>query len=261
MTREHQDICETELHAYVDGRLSEARRAAVESAIAADPALADMVRAYQNQNEALRAQFGTIADEPVPDRLKPDRIAARLERRRWVVRVASSIVWLAVGVVGGWFAHDQFGAGVSFDATRAVAREAVSAHRVYAVEVRHPVEVFADEEDHLVKWLSKRLGYTISRPDLNPLGFQLVGGRLLPTASGGPAAQFMYEDSSGRRLTLYVSRNETRQTTAFRYKEMDGVGAFIWLEKEMGFAISGEMSRDLLLRASTIVYEALEAPA
>ncbi len=261
MNWEQREIDEAELHAYVDGRLSESRHAAVEAAIAADSTIADTVQAYRSQNEVLRAQFGTIVDEPVPERLKPLGIAARLARRRWIVPVAASIVWLALGLGGGWLAHDWFDAGVSFDAARAVAREAVSAHRVYAVEVRHPVEVFADEEDHLVKWLSKRLGYTIGRPDLTPLGFRLVGGRLLPTADGGPAAQFMYEDSSGRRLTLYVSRNETGETTAFRYQEMDGVGAFIWLEEEMGFAISGELSRDVLLRASTLVYEALDAPA
>lgn len=260
MNIKQQEIDEADLHAYVDGCLSESRRAVVEAAIAANSELADMVRAYRNQNEALRAQFGGIVDEPVPDRLDLKRLTARLERRRWILPVAASAFWLAVGLGGGWMAHDWFGGGVSVDATRAVAREAVSAHRVYAVEVRHPVEVFAEEEDHLVKWLSKRLGYTIRRPDLTPLGFRLVGGRLLPTRGGGPAAQFMYEDMSGRRLTLYVSRNESGETTAFRYQEMDGVGAFIWLEDEMGFAISGEMPRDALLKASILVYDTLEAP-
>lgn len=260
MNSKQHGIDEAELHAYVDGVLPESRRAAIEAAISVDSEIAGMVHVYRTQNEALHGQFGAIVDEPVPDRLNPRRLEARFRRRRWIINVAASAAWLALGLGGGWLAHGWFGAGVSADATRAVAREAVSAHRVYVVEVRHPVEVFADEEGHLVKWLSKRLGYAIRRPDLTPLGYRLVGGRLLPTEDGAPAAQFMYEDPSGRRLTLYVSRNETGETTAFRYQEMDGVGAFIWLEADMGFAISGEMPREMLLKASTLVYEALEAP-
>lgn len=261
MNSKEHEIDEAELHAYVDGWLPESRHAAVEAAIAADSAIADMVRTYRAQNEALQGQFGAITDEPMPDRLNPHRLAARLGRRRWTVIAAASVAWLALGLGGGWLAHGWFGAGVSVDATRAVAREAVSAYRVYAIEVRHPVEVFANEEAHLVKWLSKRLGYPVRTPDLTPLGYRLVGGRLLPTAAGAPAAQFMYEDSSGRRLTLYVSRNETGETTAFRYQEMDGVGVFIWLEEDLGFATSGEMPRESLLKASTLVYEAFESPA
>lgn len=261
MNNNQHEIDEAELHAYVDGFLPESRHEAVEAAIAADSGMADMVRAYRAQNEALHGQFGAIVDEPVPDRLNSRRLAARFGRRRWIIGAAASVAWLALGLGGGWLAHGWFGAGVPVDATWAVAREALSAHRVYAVEVRHPVEVFADEESHLVKWLSKRLGYSIRRPDLTPLGYRLVGGRLLPTEDGAPAAQFMYEDPSGRRLTLYVSRNETGETTAFRYQEIDGVGAFIWLEADMGFAISGEMPREMLLKASTLVYDALEAPA
>lgn len=260
MNNKSDNIGDAELHAYVDGNLAKSRRAAVEAAIVADPAMAETVRAYRTQAEELQARFGAIVDEPVPDRLNPRRIAARLDRRRWTAAIAASTAWLMLGLAGGWMAHGWSGDGGAVDPTRAVAREAVSAHRVYVVEVRHPVEVFADEEEHLVKWVSKRLGYTVRRPDLTGLGYRLVGGRLLPTVEGDPAAQFMYEDSAGRRLTLYLSPNDTGETTAFRYREMSGVGVFIWLDDEMGFAISGEMPRDSLLRVSRIVYEALEGP-
>ena len=38
-------------------------------------------------------------------------------------------------------------------------------------------------------------------PRLSGLGFALVGGRLL-SAPDGPAAQFMYEDTDRRRITV-----------------------------------------------------------
>ena len=105
----------------------------------------------------------------------------------------------------------------------AVFDDAIAAHRTFSVETRHPVEVGANEEAHLVQWLSKRLGHRLIVPDLGALGFRLIGGRLLP-ADSGPAAWFMYEDGKGTRLSCYylvgrrrrrdrvpVSRAERRQ--------------------------------------------------
>ncbi len=252
------EIDESELHAWVDGQLAEERRAAVEAAVAADDALAARARAYRTQNEEIRALFGDAALEPVPRHLRPHRIAARLHRRRWLVPVAASIVWLAVGATGGWFAREQLGEGADVEASRYVASQALSAHRVYAVEVLHPVEVFAEQEAHLVKWLSKRLGHPIRTPDLTSQGFRLVGGRLLPAKDGAPAAQFMYEDTAGRRVTVYVSLYRSGQVTAFRYQEARDVGAFIWLEPEMAYAVAGDLPREPLLAVSRIVYNTLE---
>src|SRR5262249_33122300 len=89
---------------------------------------------------------------------------------------------LAGGVVG-WMAHGASAAAPSrFDTFTA---QALDAHRVYVVEVRHPVEVTGGERPHLVQWLSKRLDYELRIPELEPSGLKLVGGRLLP----GPLAR------------------------------------------------------------------------
>lgn len=258
MNAKPYDIDESELHAWVDGQLADARRAAVEAAVAADDGLAERARAYRAQNDEIRALFGDAAHEPVPNHLRPRRIAARRNRRRWLVPLAASVVWLAIGLAGGWLAHDRLGEGAVVEASRHVASRALSAHRVYAVEVRHPVEVFADEEAHLVKWLSKRLGHQIRTPDLTPQGFRLVGGRLLPAEGGAPAAQFMYENAAGRRVTVYASLYRSGQETAFRYQTVQDIGAFIWLEPDMAYAVAGDIPREPLLAVSRIVYDTLE---
>ena len=54
-----------------------------------------------------------------------------------------------------------------------------------------------------------------------------MGGRLLPD-HGLPAAQFMYEDATGRRLTLYMRKETGLNNTSFRFHEQDGFGAFYW---------------------------------
>jgi anti-sigma factor RsiW len=131
------------------------------------------------------------------------------------------------------------------------------AHAVYSPEVRHPVEVGADQEEHLVRWLSKRLGASLKIPHLAPQGYALVGGRLLPDERG-PAAQFMYQDAKGQRLTLYVRvSNDVRAPTAFRFAQENGVGVFYWLDGRLGYALSGETDRNELLRVADAVYQQL----
>lgn len=83
-------------------------------------------------------------------------------------------------------------------------------------DAAHPVEVKATEQDHLVQWLSNRLGQSIKAPDLTGFGFRLMGGRVLPAAASGVAAQLMYDDDHGTRLTLYL-RNGKNGDTAYRF--------------------------------------------
>jgi anti-sigma factor RsiW len=123
--------------------------------------------------------------------------------------------------------------------------------------VRHPVEVGAAEQEHLVNWLSKRLGAKLRAPLLTKEGYELVGGRLLPGDTGA-VAQFMYQDAKGKRLTLYVSRlaAESRDT-AFRFSQEDKVAVFYWIDGRLGYALSGELPKAELLEVATSVYRQL----
>ena len=123
--------------------------------------------------------------------------------------------------------------------------------------MRHPVEVKADEA-HLVRWLAKRVGADVRAPALGALGWRLMGGRLLPD-HGLPAAQFMYEDASGRRLTLYVRKETGLNNTSFRFHEQDGFGSFYWIDRPLAYALSGRLSRDELMNLANTVYAQLEA--
>jgi anti-sigma factor RsiW len=112
---------------------------------------------------------------------------------------------------------------------------------------------FADagHEAHLVQWASKRLGRPLVVSDLAAAGFRLMGGRRLP-AEDRPAAQFMYQNSNGERLTLYL-RAGVGGETPFCYHE-GGVGAFYWSDEGLGYAIAAKTGRDLLLRIAELVY-------
>jgi anti-sigma factor RsiW len=241
-------VTEAELHAYVDGGLPEARRSEVELYIERHPDEASRLAAYRTQNEALRALYDPVLDEPVPHRLT--------RRPPTLLRYAAVVAWLALGGIIGWVAHD-YGTGELRADMPNWAKRAAVAHVVYSPEVRHPVEVAADQEAHLVTWLSKRLGADLKVPQLSALGYGLVGGRLLP-GEHGPVAQFMYQDGKGQRLTLYVRTNaEDTQETAFRYARDNNVGVFYWLDHKLGYALSGEMDKAELLKVATAVYRQL----
>ena len=162
---------------------------------------------------------------------------------------------MTLGGAADWYLH-AYSTVVPVD-TLAFAHQAAIAHAVYSPEVRHAVEVGADQEAHLVSWLSKRLGGSLKVPQLTSLGYQLVGGRLLP-GNRGPIAQFMFQDGNGQRLTLYL-RNRAGDTkeTAFRYAQERGVSVFYWLDGTFGYALSGEIEKAELLRVAKVVYQQL----
>lgn len=244
-------ISESDLHAYVDGQLDPLRRVEVEAYLASNPAEAERIAGYRRQNEALHAAFDPVLAEPVPARMR------RPERPRYtLLRYAAVAGWMILGGVIGWTLHGSDD-GESVAATTTLARQAAVAHVVYAPELRHPVEVGADQEAHLAAWLSKRLGTNVKPPDLNSLGYGLVGGRLLP-GERGPAAQFMYQDVRGRRLTLYVRSDAAENhDTAFRFAQEAGVSVFYWMDGPLGYALSGELEQTELLKLASAVYRQL----
>jgi anti-sigma factor RsiW len=206
---------------------------------------------YAEQNRLLRRQFDTVLTEPIPARMYLKR-PAWLDYARAAMLVAAGVaIGLAIPLL-------QPAPVAPAAAVTPLPARAARAHLVYSPEVRHPVEVDAKEKDHLVKWLSKRLGVTLKIPLLANEGFELLGGRLLP-GSDGPVAQFMYQDASGKRLTLYVTRPSRGDTvTAFRFASEGPVSVFYWIEKDCGYALSGEVDKPTLARVASSVYKQLE---
>jgi len=147
------------------------------------------------------------------------------------------------------------------DAAALMAHRAVVAHATYSPEVRHPVEVGADQEAHLVAWLSKRLGTQLRAPKLEGVGYSLVGGRLLP-GEQGPVAHFMYQCNRGTRVTLYVrSDMGSNRSTAFRYAREGTVGVFYWVDSKVGYALSSsDISKEDLLNVANAAYQQLNPP-
>src|SRR4051812_49332889 len=193
------------LSAYLDGELTADERLRVEAWLREHPESVAMLRTWSADMHAMRAALEGAADEPVPAALAqtvwrkgPAGIGA-FGWSRWATAASAAAVFLSGGLIGAavmWRMQPQnagagtgtasdyaalSGAGASSGAGW-VHRAAV-AHSVYVPEVRHPVEVAAQEE-HLSRWLTRRLDVPVKLFDLRAQGYELVGGRLLPDASG-----------------------------------------------------------------------------
>jgi anti-sigma factor RsiW len=241
-----------ELHAYIDGEIPADRRAAVEAWLSSHPEDAARVAAWRAQADAIRSRYSAIAVEPAPARLDIDRLAR--SRRAWPTAAAAAAVAFLAGAIAGWMAHGASTEGRS--ALDILNAEALSAHKLYSAEVRHPIEVRAGEQ-HLVPWLSRRVGTALRAPDLESFSLRLLGGRLLPGPIG-PAALFMYESPDGERYTFYCSRSQGPRT-ALRYHATESVAAVQWVESEIGFVMSGPANRERLLKIAQTAYEQMES--
>ena len=280
-------VTDDDLMAWVDDRLPAARRAEIDAWLAEHPAEAERVAGYRALNAALRSRFDPIIDAPLPDGLRalstqgaqPMTPAATENRtknahRPWPAwqQLAAGVLVALLGGAGGWLARDVQG-----DAQRngnalalpTLPHQAAVAHAVYSPDVRRPVEVTGDQEDALVKWLSKRLGTAVRPPKLGGIGYELVGGRLLP-GNAGPVAQFMYQAADGQRLTLYVSTEvagpvsskvSSETDTGFRFAREGEVNVFYWVDGRFGYALSAGIAKGELARVATAVYDQLDRKA
>lgn len=208
---------------------------------------------YAEQTALIKRHFEPVLTEPIPARMY-------LKSPAWIdyARAASLlVVGIAIGFGLSALRPAPY-AALAAGTPPTLPIRAMRAHMVYSPEVRHPVEVEAKDQEHLVKWLSNRLGLPLHVPVLSREGFELLGGRLLPDPDG-PVAQFMYQDATGKRLTLYVTRNRKGDNlTAFRFAREGNVSTFYWIDRDCGYALSGEIDKAALSKVASSVYRQLE---
>ncbi|CAJ0895934.1 hypothetical protein R20233_03981 [Ralstonia sp. LMG 32965] len=263
-----------ELHAYADGRLPAARRAAVEAYLAAHPGVAAEVAAWRETDAQLHRALDPLLNEPVPQRRIPAAILAAARRptaggfgamRGWSV-AALSVACLAIGSGAGWLSR---GAVEHTLPMQRFANDALVSHVVFSPESKHIVEVPADEEAHLVTWLSRRLDAQLHVPDLTSLGYRLIGGRQTVVADA-PTAMLMYEGPGGTRISVQLRRMPNNRDTGFRLETLAPDNrvlqaihpavdhpppmAFYWADHGLGFAVAGPLARAQLLEVAQVVF-------
>lgn len=252
------DITRDTLMAYVDGQLDAERRAEVEAFLATNPDATAEVALLQRQADAIRTLYAPAGAEPLPQSLSVSRLARAQDQRRsrfWT-QAAAAIVLLGLGLGGGWLLRGNTDTPAIAD--RLIA-DAVSAHTVYVLEKRHAVEVGGDEEEHLSSWLSNRLQTNLAMPDLTASGLTFLGGRLLPAADvpGGKAAQLMYEDTNGERLTLYITPRPAADAPRTEVATLGLDTALFWADDVLTCTITAPYSAEKLQTIAGSVFSQL----
>ena len=252
-------MSDDEINAYADGQLRRERNAEIAAAMAADPALAARVTDIRRQNARLRDALDPWLTETLPRELI-DAATAPARRRRsvsWAWPALAAACSLVIGLGIGWVTRGEVlqmaGTPVTFS------RQAALTHALYATDQNRPVEIWANEEDRMVRWLSKRLSFQLRAPNLNSVGYELVGGRLV-AGNEKPGALFMYQNADKQRISLLIRKDrEPTPETAFRYALEDGVGVFYWIDNDCGYALSGSVDKSQLLAIARVVYGQLAA--
>ncbi|PZR00567.1 MAG: hypothetical protein DI533_08440 [Cereibacter sphaeroides] len=246
------NITEAELIALHSGEPSAMGDADLQRRIAADPEAQALLAEWRRQDGLLADLFGPVAVEPIPDRLRDVlRRADRVWPDRTFRRAAIACALVLSGLMGWWLGKSS----TPDLAAVMLASAAQQAHATYVVEVVHPIEVAASDSKHLTTWLSKRVDRSLNLPDFFSFGFNLLGGRVVPSDKG-PAALLMYEDDKGRRITLFIE-NGGNQESAMLYTAGDQTGTFSWVDEGLGCALTGDLPRDALRDIAMSAYEQL----
>lgn len=238
-----------ELHAYVDGLLSEKRTDKVASYLKTHPDAAALVADYRQINMMLHDTFDGIFNDPIP--AAQIALAHKSRPARFTIPAAAAIAGLVIGMSSGWFSH-----GLVYNndaALKQITQRSSAAYVVYSPDKEHPVEVAADRGVHLSAWLSGRMGMEFRIPKLGDLGFELIGGRLM-IGETSPAALLMYENQDGRRVVLYI-RNDlpTSDKTDMQYTRNGDTSVIAWADGKTGFGLAGGFSKQGLMPAANLI--------
>jgi anti-sigma factor RsiW len=256
-------VSDADLMAYLDRSLDAARTAQIEAALALDPDLRSRLAEWQHQNALMASLYQPAASEPLPSRLDVRRMEADRQDRKhmWQRLAAAAVLCVAIGAGGGWYVAQRdiglSGPGTTQQAFAGLMDNALAAHRLYAADPTRPVAVSGNDGDALAIWLSKRLDRKLTIPNLDNVGWHLVGGTLLP-AGDKPGAQIMYEDGEGRRLTLFFTPVLRQKDNAPpRFATSADLNVMNWTDAGLSCTIVAPIARQDIKQIAAEVYDQL----
>ena len=259
-------ISDTELHAYLDNQLTAEQVEEFELRLEQDASARKKLAEYQSIEHSLHQLYEPILSEPTPEYLinickksAQTKSSKTFLSSNWMA-IAASMVFFVLGSVSGWQFKQFSSLELDQSMSLKLAQPAIFAHSVFSVEKIHPVEVTAEKSQHMNQWLSNRLKTQIKAPDLSEFNFELVGGRLLPSTQQRMAAQFMYQNVQGKRITLYIKRGtwqetETAVTRMNKLLANNNYDVSYWIDNRLGYVLTSPMELNLDKKISESIYQ------
>lgn len=252
----HEIISDTELHAYIDHQLTPEQQTELEQGLEKDPAARKKLAEYQQMTHTMQQIYQPVYNEPVPEYL----LTPPCKKNNSLLTIAASLLFFIVGSLTGWQVNHLSVTSEQVNLLDNLTEPAVFSHSIYSVENLHPVEVTTDKQEHLNSWLSKRLKTKLQAPDLSQYHFELVGGRLLPSTQERMAAQYMYQNGLGERITLYIRRgNWSEQESAIAYQneklKSNQYDVSYWTDGDLGYVLTSQQGKGINQKLSRSIYQ------
>lgn len=272
---------EVRLSAYLDGQLPEAEVEEINAILAADDAAHATYEKLKLGSEFGARAFDRMLQEPIPlDLVRNIKEAGKDEdengapklgfaaipvsavpaaRRSafWPQALAASLVIFLAGGFAGYLISEQKQtsqvASAQFAPARTWLDDIADYHRIYAHQTRHLAEVPADDEDHIVEWLTASTGVGFAIPDLSSQSLTFQGARLL-VAGGKPTAQLLYRDAENEVFAICFLKSEPVESkTGLTESIRDDLGLITWQRGNASFVVVGPSSDPNLERIAETV--------
>lgn len=232
------------LVAYFDGELSAKKREEVEAYLLANPKEKQRLADWHQNDGALRQAFGletaSHGTKEIGETLKSDN-----DNLRWqqLTRYAlAACLLLAIGFGGGLSLSQLPFGGVKYQ--QQVAAWANEAHNVFAIDANRPGEFDLGDANDATSWLKKRVGVNVAIPDLTGEQLRFVGARLVGQG-GAPAALMTYETASAARVSVFVqAHSQDLKEVGYWFIHGADNTTCVWLNTEIAFSVTGNMSDD-----------------
>jgi len=241
-----------DLHALVDGRVSDERRRELEIRAASAPDIAERLAAFRHQNALfaeIRRSLGRMdsaAFEPSLQRSVADLLVQRRRQRRLFAggaAAAAAAVALTAGAWGVW--GDAIGPEKG--------RLADAPEFPFGGSLVLPAAAMPDGGGReSLAWLTQQMsGEALHLTDLEQMGLRLAGGGVLSGAKS-PAVHLVFVDEKNRPISLYVGIVSRGVKAAFS-QVPEGHVSMHWRQGRLIFALVGAVDSPHLLDLMTRV--------
>ncbi|MFO7759523.1 MAG: hypothetical protein R6V26_13795 [Roseovarius sp.] len=252
---ESDPALDPELHAYVDGKLSPERAAAIEARLAGDPARRAAVAAWMRDRDLIR----DAASEEHPTDLRTELLARELGRRVRARQIRTglkqpALKHIAASVLifaAGWGGHAlyMFDNSASGPAEPRYVVQATVLGTSLADRGVQEFDVSDARWQASLDWVSEQMQRKIESPKFEQLGLQVVGGRLVD-GENGPLAQFTYQTEDDEKIIVSMTPHpDSEPSYPYAVRSVYGQPVAYWTNDGMDFSISGEAD---LQRLSTL---------
>lgn len=157
----------------------------------------------KNQASALNVAlaYQGFVDEPVPSALF-DSIESGTAKRLSLSTIAIVALFVGMGISLAY--AKVSGSSAPLTPTQLPANMlALSAHNTFAVDLVHPVQVKANDMEHLENWLSYRVDSRVLLAEYNNVGYALLGANIVPDGKHA-SSMLIYENAMQERISVFT---------------------------------------------------------